>query len=496
MKKYFQIIQTKLASIAKTRLRILLPVLVLIIFTITSFLIYQTTHKSSADKTSSFHIQLNLDNLETASPDLTTISENSDTTLDSADETTLSEEQDTTVTQPPQTSSVHETSANHADNDLTKSTTAQTTTPPTETQTTTLPVQTEAPEQTTPSAPVQNPAPVPQDMAQAILARMSLEEKVGQMFIARCPAKNAAQSAADYSLGGYILFARDFEGRTKEQVIQNIQSYQSAASIPMLIGVDEEGGAVNRISRYPQFRPQPFLSPQDLFLAGGLELIQSDTVEKCQLLRELGLNLNFAPVCDVSENPDDFIYRRTFGRNASETAGYAETVVRIMKQQQMGSVLKHFPGYGNNADTHTGIAYDNRPYETFITSDFLPFQSGINAGADIVMVSHNIVNCMDSQTPASLSPRVHEILRSSLGFSGVIITDELSMNGVLDYADDASIAIMAIQAGNDLLCCTNFDTQIPSVLNAVRQGTISEARINESVLRILRMKISLGIIQS
>jgi beta-N-acetylhexosaminidase len=160
----------------------------------------------------------------------------------------------------------------------------------------------------------------------------------------------------------------------------------------------------------------------------------------------------------------------------------------------MGSVLKHFPGYGNNVDTHTGIAYDNRTYETFLNSDFLPFQAGIDSGANMVLVSHNVVSCMDSQTPASLSSQVHKILREELKFTGVIITDDLAMDGVRNFAEDTKIAVQAVKAGNDMLCCTDFEVQIPAILEAVKQGEITEERIDESVLRILELKISLGII--
>lgn len=156
-----------------------------------------------------------------------------------------------------------------------------------------------------------------------------------------------------------------------------------------------------------------------------------------------------------------------------------------MSEEGVGSVLKHFPGYGNNADTHTGIAYDHRPCETFLDSDFLPFQAGIHAGADMVLVSHNIVSCMDAQAPASLSLEVHKILREELGFTGVIITDDLAMNGVRDFAGDTEAAVLAVHAGNDLLCCTDFEVQIPAVLQAVEEGKITEEQINESVLRIL-----------
>ena len=330
--------------------------------------------------------------------------------------------------------------------------------------------------------------------AEELLAGMTLEEKVGQLFIARCPETDAASKVTQYHLGGYILFARDFTGKTKEEVTAAIQSYQNEAKISLLIGVDEEGGTVNRVSKNTNLRKTLFASSQELYTAGGWDMIQSDTQEKCQLLQSLGINLNFAPVCDVSQDPQDFIYARSFGQDAEQTAEYVRTVVQAMSQEQMGSVLKHFPGYGNNSDTHTGIAYDERPIERFVNSDFLPFQAGIDAGADMVLVAHNVVSCMDGQVPASISLPVHNILRNELGFDGVIITDDLVMEGVRQFAGDAEIAVRAVQAGNDMLCCTDFEVQVPAVIKAVETGEITEERLNESVLRILKMKIKLGII--
>ena len=330
--------------------------------------------------------------------------------------------------------------------------------------------------------------------AQELLDGMTLEEKVGQMFIARCPETDAAQLAADYHLGGYILFGRDFKDKTAEQVTADIQSCQDAAEIPLLIAVDEEGGTVNRVSSNPNLRSSPFRSPQSLYSEGGLELVRSDAQEKCRLLESLGININFAPVCDVSQDPADFIYDRTLGRDAQETSQYVAAVVETMAEEGMGSVLKHFPGYGNNTDTHTGVAYDDRPYDTFLTSDFLPFQAGIDAGADMVLVSHNIVSAMDEASPASLSPEVHRVLREDLGFTGVIVTDDLVMDGVRDFAGDDEAAVLAVQAGNDLLCCTDFQTQVPAVLAAVESGEITEEQIDAAVLRVLTMKLRLGIL--
>ena len=332
------------------------------------------------------------------------------------------------------------------------------------------------------------------NQANTMLASMSLEEKVGQMFLARCPEADAASEAAAYHLGGYVLFSRDFENKTQEQVIADIQSCQDAASVPMFIAVDEEGGTVNRVSLNPQLRPYPFWSPQELYAEGGLELVQSDALDKSILLKNLGINLNLAPVCDVSTDPQDFIYARSFGQPAAETAQYVTTVVEAMNTQQMGSVLKHFPGYGNNTDTHEGIARDTRSYETFTESDFIPFQAGIAANASAVLVSHNIVECMDAQSPASLSSAVHSILRNDLGFNGIIMTDDLSMEAITQYTDGQSAAVQAVLAGNDMICCTDYATQIPAVIDAVNAGTISQDMIDQAVLRILAQKIQLGII--
>ncbi len=331
------------------------------------------------------------------------------------------------------------------------------------------------------------------DKITKMLDNMSVEEKVGQMFMVRVPKENADKRVSEYHLGGYIMFGRDFDNKTKEEVINNIASWQSAADIPMLIGVDEEGGTVNRISTNTEFRSEPFKSSQELYAEGGFDLIYEDTITKANFLKELGINVNFAPVVDVSTNPDDYIYKRSFGKNANLTSEYAEVVVRAMKESNIASVLKHFPGYGNNTDTHTGIAIDNRTLETFKENDFLPFEAGIKAGANMVLVSHNIVTNMDSNNPASLSTRVHEILRNDLGFAGVIITDDLYMDAISKNYD-SSVAVLAILAGNDLICTTDFESQIPEVIAAVEDGTISIDRINESVRRILELKLELNLI--
>lgn len=339
------------------------------------------------------------------------------------------------------------------------------------------------------------PEPPAPDPAELYVNNLPLEAQVAQMFFARCPDVDAAALAAEYDIGGYILFGRDFEGQTPDSVTATIQSYQDAAATPMLIGVDEEGGTVVRVSANPAFRAEKFRSPQALYNEGGFDLITSDTREKDELLASIGVNVNFAPVCDVSTDPNDFMNARSFGRDAAQTSEYVRTVVGQMAADGMGMVLKHFPGYGNNIDTHTGIATDERPIETFRESDFLPFAAGIEAGAQSVLVSHNIVTCMDSELPASLSPAVHDILRDELGFEGVILTDDLIMEAITDYTGGENAAVLAVQAGNDMLVSSDFVTQYNAVLAAVQDGTISEDRIRESAIRVIRWKMDLGLLE-
>ena len=329
-----------------------------------------------------------------------------------------------------------------------------------------------------------------------LVSSMTLEEKVGQLFFVRCPADSAVEDVSTYHLGGYLLFGRDTKDKTANELIQTIQRYQDAAAIPLLIGVDEEGGTVVRVSSNPHLRSEKFASPQRLYALGGMDRILADTREKNVLLRALGFNVNLAPVADVSTDPGDFIYDRAFGQDAAATSDYVSAVTGRMRADGMGSVLKHFPGYGDNADTHTGIAVDDRPYEDFVNSDFLPFLAGMAAGGDTaaVLVSHNIVECMDPDLPASLSPAVHNLLRQDLGFDGVVMTDDLAMDAVGAYAGDGAVAVMALQAGNDMVVTTDYRSQIPKVLEAVENGSLEEAAIDAACRRVLRWKQALGLL--
>lgn len=330
--------------------------------------------------------------------------------------------------------------------------------------------------------------------ASEVMEKMSLEEKVGQLFLVRYDAWSCKEQIKNYYPGGYVLFAKDFEEHTKSTIKNELDSNQKLSKIPMIFSVDEEGGYVTRVSRFSQFRSEKFLSSQHYYSVGGYEKLKEIEEEKAKLLLSLGLNMNLAPVADVSTNVNDFIHIRTFGKDATETSTFISNMVTYAKDSGISSCLKHFPGYGNNVDTHTGSAYDKRSYETFTSSDYLPFISGIKAGVPSIMVSHNVMESVDSTYPASLSKKVITgELRDKLNFSGIVITDDLAMSAVKSYVTEGSAAVLAINAGNDMIITSDFETMFKEVLKAVNSGIIEQETINNAVRRIIAWKHAYGL---
>lgn len=353
---------------------------------------------------------------------------------------------------------------------------------------TTLPTE---PEVTEPETTA--PTPV-KDKYDDIIETMTLEEKVAQMMIVSCHQSVDIEDAAAFGVGGICFYYFSFEGKTADEVRDMIGNYQALSKIPMLTSTDEEGGTVCRVSLNENLRAVPFYSPSELYEEGGFDLVRSDTEEKADLLLSLGINVNLAPVCDVPLSEDNYIYDRCFSLDADETAEYVSLVVSTMEDKGIGSVMKHFPGYGGSIDTHQYVSYDKRDYSAFENGDFKPFEAGIREGGDCVMVSHNIVTCMDPDMPSSLSKPVHDILRNELGFEGVIMTDDMSMDGITEFTDGESAAVAAVVAGNDMLACEDYRGATEAVIRAVNDGTVSEEQINQSVRRILIWKDELGIL--
>ena len=327
--------------------------------------------------------------------------------------------------------------------------------------------------------------------AEKYLEKMTIKERIGQMFFPRYDAKNASDDIQSKKPGGFVLFGIDF--RYEEEYIQNyITQLQNLSNIsmglPLGLAVDEEGGTVNRVS--PYHRPQgKFPSPQKIYNESGIQGILDIDQEKRDLLRKFFLNVNLAPVADISYNPNDYIYDRTLGRLPNETADYIAADVEGYVNDSFSCCAKHFPGYGNNIDTHGDIAIDNRPYETFLNEDFKTFEAGIAKKIPMILVSHNIVTCKDKKYPSSLSKTWHDILRNDLNFSGLILTDDLSMGAIKKYTDNVSEAVLAVQAGNDILLTSDYYIHLEAVINAVESGEISEDIINTACRRIIAWKL-------
>ncbi|MCI6228477.1 MAG: glycoside hydrolase family 3 N-terminal domain-containing protein [Candidatus Faecousia sp.] len=345
---------------------------------------------------------------------------------------------------------------------------------------------------TDPEPPSAAPAPV--DPVRQMISDMSLEQRVGQLFLARCNPDTAVEDVRKYHLGGLVLFGSDFENQTPDSMRQTIADYQDAAEKPLLIAVDEEGGDVTRISQFPAFREKRFSSLRKRYEQGGLEAVLTEEEEKCRLLSDLGINVNLGPVCDITTEPEAFMYSRSLGQDAQTTAEVTASTVNLMNAFSIGSVLKHFPGYGNNADTHIGIAVDTRALSELEEQDLVPYTAGIQAGCGAVMVGHIVVEALDAEFPASLSPAVHRYLRDNLEFTGVIMTDDLVMQAITDQYGAGEAAVMAVLAGNDLLCSTEYAIQYQAVLQAVLDGRIDIDVLNSAVRNVLEWKISLGLL--
>ncbi len=358
---------------------------------------------------------------------------------------------------------------------------------------TTLAVEATVPETTPPATVPLTEEEVRMQLLQFQLNAMSREEKVGQLILARCP-EDAVAAIEAYHLSGLVLFGRDVEEENPDSLGERLSAYQSHSYLPMVFAVDEEGGTVARLSAWKAFRDTPFPSPRRLFGEGGMEAVLLCETEKARLLKSCGITVNLGPVCDIARDPGAFMYARSLGQDAQTTAQYAADTVAQYRSEGVGTVLKHFPGYGEAADTHTGMAVDERPLEQLEGEDLIPFRAGIDAGAGAIMVSHSIVTAFDAELPASLSPAVHSYLRGTMGFSGVILTDDLYMQAISDTWGSGEAAVLAVLAGNDLICCTEYAQAFDAILEALNSGRIPEEQLDAAVLRVLKWKDDLGIL--
>lgn len=343
----------------------------------------------------------------------------------------------------------------------------------------------------------------------AVIAEMTIVEKVAGLFIITPEAligvgtaveagEGTKDALEDYPVGGLIYFAKNIQ--SQEQVAQMIANTKEYSKYPIFIAIDEEGGSVNRVSTAGLGEKQPAAAdigatgdPNNAYLAGN-------TIGT--YLAELGFNVDFAPVADLSNIEGSVMKSRAYGSTAEAAAPYVAAMVTGLQEQGVMGCLKHFPGIGSTtADTHNGFAYTDRTADEFRSEEFKVFQAGIDAGAQMIMVGHvtaeGLTNGQDgggSPLPASMSQTIITgYLRNELGYQGVIITDAMNMSAISDYYSSEQAAVIALKAGCDMILMPeNFFQAYAGVLNAVQNGIISEERIDDSLRRIFRIKYAEG----
>ena len=338
--------------------------------------------------------------------------------------------------------------------------------------------------------------------ASEIFSEMSLSDKIYQMMFVRPEAitgVTTATAASDatraalqkYPVGGIVYSKSNM--LSKEQFASMISHTKSYAKVPLFIATDEEGGKVNRLM--DSVGTTKVDSPYS-YKDNGINTASCNAKIIANDMNNLGFNLNFAPVADVWSNPNNaVIAQRAYSNNFREAGNLVDAAVRGFHEGGVCTTLKHFSGHGDTyEDTHTSTAYVSKSRDQLENEELQVFRKGIEAGTDLVMVGHMIVENIDNTAPASLSEKVvTELLRNEMNFTGLIITDSLEMNAVSEHYTGGEAAVRAIKAGNDLLLePKDLNEAVMAVMNAVSQGEITEQQINEHVSRILEVKERAG----
>ena len=374
------------------------------------------------------------------------------------------------------------------------------------------------PEQT---APPQPETPQQAELSRAVagrLAGMTLREKVGQMFFVRPDALDPSQTQqqindadadgvtaltdamsavlADYPVGGVVLFGKNITG--PQQLTDLTGQLHAAMDTPLLIAADEEGGAVARLANPPAFDLPRYESAAAVAAAGGAQAVQQMYAEIGGYLDSYGIDLDFAPDADVNTNPDNpVIGTRAFSSDPQTAAEMVAAAVEGFADTGVLCCVKHYPGHGDTAeDSHKSLAATHKTWAELAACELLPFQAGVRAGADLIMAGHIAApEVTGEDTPASLSPRLMGSIRTGLGFSGAIVTDSLAMEGITGLYSAGEAAVLAVQAGADILLMPNgLAEAFDAVVAAVEEGTIPESRIDESAARVLALKEKRGLI--
>ena len=335
-----------------------------------------------------------------------------------------------------------------------------------------------------------------------LIQNMSLNQKLGQMMIVQfygpSYSLDISTMLSQYNVGAVLLFTANDNIQSKPQLKGLIQQMKSNSTIPLTVAIDQEGGTVDRLVSLDGPRP----SATSLGATGNPLNAYNEGVRDANDLSYYGFNLNLAPVVDVNNVYNPQMYLRTFGNNPTTVTQMTEAYLKgLQKSGKVLGTLKHFPGLGDvAADPHNSVPHLNRSESDLMKIDWAPYRTLIQQGnVDAVMVTHEIVEAVDSSIPSSLSYKlVTSILRNQLGFQGVIMTDSLTMEGILAYYTEAEAAVMAVEAGNDILMGASAPSDVAAMItglkHAIDSGQISQQRIDDSVRRILTMKYQMGLL--
>lgn len=344
--------------------------------------------------------------------------------------------------------------------------------------------------------------------AQQIVSAMTIEQKVAQLFVVQPEAVTQVSTqtkAGDYTreclkkypVGGIVYFAKNLtsNSQTTAMLTDTQAYYEQIMGFPILLGVDEEGGTVARIASDSDFGIENVGDMAAIGATGDTSKATAAAVTVGTYLKKLGFNLDFAPVADIATTTSSALVRRSFGADAATVAPMVRAQVGGYLSTGILCCAKHFPGIGGaEGDSEDELIYTRSTLDEMKASELLPFESAIDAGVPMIMVGH--LACTEvtgDDVPASLNPKiVTDVLRNQLGYDGVVITDSLQMGAVAGLYDSSDIGVRALLAGDDMILMpTDFQACYQGILDAVSDGTLSEERIDESVVRIVRAKLAL-----
>jgi len=326
---------------------------------------------------------------------------------------------------------------------------------------------------------------------------LSTEEMAGQLILGICAdASTAAEEMNKYNLSGMLFESGNFTYMTPEQVTEAIKTAQAKTNIKPILAAQEEGGAYTTISDLTGFTEYDFNPLRSEFESGGLQAAEKAEDQKITMLKNVGFNLNLAPVVDVCSDGTQIMYSRSLSDDVEKVSAFAEYAAKFDQAKGVSVALKHFPGYGtvpDSANTGVGAIEDDRTAESIRSVDYQPFKAGAEAGAHFIMMSNLLVKSMDPTHIASLSPTLHNELRDNVGFTGLIITDVLDDADYSAYADGKKPVVQAVLAGNDVILVRDYATAHADIVAAVKSGAITEDQLKAACTRVIAYKYVAGI---